>query len=179
MIDEGLSQNKMAKKMGCSQTNIRYWLGRFGLKTKTKHKQHVGTDQYIQSQCQTHGETIFIFEKSRHGYRCRACRSGRVNDLRRAIKSKLVAAAGGKCIKCGYDRCVWALQFDHRDPTTKEREIGHLIRDRKLDAAMEEIKKCDLLCAVCHAETEYERWYIANMGLKLKWLKHPVEARRT
>lgn len=69
------------------------------------------------------------------------------------------------CVKCGYRKNTAALTFDHIDPTTKYRDkngrtVGiakMLIAGSKgsrysLDTILEEIKKCRVLCANCHAE---------------------------
>ena len=36
---------------------------------------------------------------------------------RRAIKKMLVQYKGGKCERCGYNRCIRALEFHHLDPS--------------------------------------------------------------
>jgi len=59
-----------------------------------------------------------------------------------------VAARGGRCEDCGYSRCVAALEFHHRDTSTKEFGVGGY--DGSLDRLRAEIQKCDLLCANCH-----------------------------
>jgi 5-methylcytosine-specific restriction endonuclease McrA len=62
---------------------------------------------------------------------------------------------GGKCQKCGYDKCLAALQFHHRDASSKKFEISSALGNRisvtkeELDV---ELSKCDLLCANCHTE---------------------------
>lgn len=44
-----------------------------------------------------------------------------------------------------------AMDFDHRDPTTKSYGIAELRRQACSWAKMEaEIAKCDLVCACCH-----------------------------
>lgn len=73
---------------------------------------------------------------------------------RRERKLRLVEQCGGKCNLCGYDRCVAALEFHHRDPTTKKFNLG---KDNLLKAwgmVLAEAQKCDLLCANCHRELE-------------------------
>ena len=68
---------------------------------------------------------------------------------------------GGRFTLCGYDRCLNALQFHHRDPATKHkfrRKNGVLIgltsasRFFSQQKIEDEAKKCDLVCANCHAE---------------------------
>ena len=70
---------------------------------------------------------------------------------KRRIKERLIEEAGGKCVLCGYDRCVAALDFHHLDPTEKDLRIS---RCSSYDEAKREAKKCRLLCANCHREVE-------------------------
>jgi hypothetical protein len=60
----------------------------------------------------------------------------------------LVEACGGKCTDCGYSHSAHALDFHHRDPSTKEFAVGSFSGSKERLRA--EIAKCDLLCANCH-----------------------------
>ena len=106
--------------------------------------------------CQKHGYTLHS-KKSSGGWRCRKCSSEAVQ--RRRIKLKLMAIdyKGGKCEKCGYDKCIEALDFHHTDPTQKDFAIS----DRNLKLDWEDIKKeldkCKLLCSNCHREEHNKR----------------------
>lgn len=43
------------------------------------------------------------------------------------------------------------MDFDHRDPATKTKAVSQLISEcRSMDIILEEIAKCDLVCANCH-----------------------------
>jgi 5-methylcytosine-specific restriction endonuclease McrA len=67
---------------------------------------------------------------------------------RRRRKRELVALFGGACMECGYALSVAALEFHHRNATTKEFSIAKFGGSNvKL---MAEAAKCDLLCANCH-----------------------------
>ena len=66
----------------------------------------------------------------------------------------LVAEAGGRCVRCGYDRCLAALHFHHASRGRKAFALGGGGVVRSLDAARSEARKCVLLCANCHAEVE-------------------------
>ncbi len=60
-------------------------------------------------------------------------------------------------MRCGYDRCLRALTFHHRDPNAKAFPLDArncANRAERLLAA--EAEKCDILCANCHAEVEDE-----------------------
>jgi 5-methylcytosine-specific restriction endonuclease McrA len=80
---------------------------------------------------------------------------------RRLTKQKLVTMTGGKCQVCGYERCIDALQFHHLNPAEKSFSIGES-RYNFFDKLVEEVKKCVLLCANCHAEVEAEITQVPN-----------------
>lgn len=75
----------------------------------------------------------------------------------RAIKHQLILYKGGKCEKCGYNKCEGALQFHHKDPTQKEFTVSqiNLSKELNMNILYKEIDKCELLCANCHAEEHY------------------------
>jgi len=70
------------------------------------------------------------------------------------VKRLLVEDAGGRCVRCGYDRCVAALEFHHLDPAEKRFALSTRGVARSLEKARVEASKCVLLCANCHAEVE-------------------------
>lgn len=80
--------------------------------------------------------------------------SGRVSKRRRKIKKQAVELLGGKCNKFGYDKCLRALQFHHINPALKKFGIAEKGITRAWSEVVEELKKCILLCANCHAEQE-------------------------
>jgi len=53
------------------------------------------------------------------------------------------------CVKCGQNHPA-TLDFHHIDSSTKEASVNKLIKYRAFKRAMEEVKKCDVLCANCH-----------------------------
>lgn len=69
-----------------------------------------------------------------------------------SVKLELVEMLGGSCVNCGYNRSVAALHFNHLGIETKKNNIGTLIGQKLYAQAREEAKKCNLLCANCHAE---------------------------
>lgn len=64
---------------------------------------------------------------------------------------KLKLDCGGKCVECGYNRCLDVLEFHHLDTTQKFNTVNRLMRI-SLGAARREAKKCILVCANCHRE---------------------------
>jgi hypothetical protein len=51
----------------------------------------------------------------------------------------------------------WILQFDHRPGTMKVGNIVDLYKKISFDAVKEEIEKCDVVCANCHADRTHSR----------------------
>jgi 5-methylcytosine-specific restriction endonuclease McrA len=80
-------------------------------------------------------------------------KSNNVKDWRNNNKQKMLDAMGGKCQICGYSRCNGALEFHHIDPTAKEIGFGKLrANPQAWLKIIEELKKCILLCSICHKE---------------------------
>jgi hypothetical protein len=80
-------------------------------------------------------------------------RSEAVIRWRKNTKNKMVAAMGGCCQVCGYNRCVDALEFHHIDPSKKEMGFGKVRANPKsISKIAEELKKCIMLCSICHKE---------------------------
>jgi hypothetical protein len=78
----------------------------------------------------------------------------RVAEWRRRTKRTLVEEAGGCCQLCGYNRCMAALEFHHKDRKTKKFGLSLRGVTRSIETLREEAKKCVLLCSNCHAEVE-------------------------
>ena len=55
---------------------------------------------------------------------------------------------------CGYDKCIKALQFHHKDSMQKDFEIADFYNSSKFDIERlkNEVDKCTLLCSNCHIE---------------------------
>ena len=77
----------------------------------------------------------------------------RVSATRRKNVALLKEEAGNCCSKCGYDKCIAALEFHHPDPNVKEGKI--IGSTASLEKQRAEAAKCVLLCANCHREAHY------------------------
>jgi hypothetical protein len=74
---------------------------------------------------------------------------------RKERKEKLVQAKGGKCLLCGYNRCLRALEFHHVDEEQKQDKSFAISSNGMLAAwktLLGEVKKCVLVCSNCHRE---------------------------
>lgn len=68
-------------------------------------------------------------------------------------KKKALEYLGSKCIKCGYNKCLGALDFHHLNPKEKEIAINQaLSRHWSWNRLKDELDKCVILCANCHRE---------------------------
>lgn len=65
----------------------------------------------------------------------------------------MVAAMGGCCQGCGYNKCYNALEMHHLDPSGKDFSFGKVIASpRAWPVIVKELKKCVLVCSNCHRE---------------------------
>ncbi len=79
-----------------------------------------------------------------------------VKAWRKATKQRMVAAMGGKCQCCGYDRCTESMDFHHIDPEQKEMSLGSVrANPTAWGAIVNELRKCILICRNCHGEIHY------------------------
>jgi len=68
-------------------------------------------------------------------------------------KKFLINAFGGKCCLCGYNKCLAALSFHHRDPKDKKFNLSKFAGNSELTyEVLRELTKVVLLCSNCHAE---------------------------
>lgn len=134
-----------------SVSAVRHWLQKHGLETSGMGWRHQQTRRareaslkQISRNCAHHGVTTFILEGPGY-YRCSKCRREAVSRWRRRAKLRLIDAAGGH---------PSALHFHHLDPNQKRYTLSRAGHTRKFADALEEARKCVLLCANCHAEVE-------------------------
>ena len=101
------------------------------------------------------GENWPLSWKKHYNYSCQPC----FNARRTAHRSSMVKYVqeyklNMGCVRCGYNDYAVALQLDHIDPSTKDcsHTSGSAYRsDWSLERLKEEIDKCQVLCANCHA----------------------------
>ena len=60
------------------------------------------------------------------------------------------------CIDCGIEYPYYVMQFDHVRGE-KVGDLGKLAQKRSIPKLLEEIAKCDVVCANCHAVRTFER----------------------
>jgi hypothetical protein len=98
--------------------------------------------------CKTCGK---IYHQSSRNLECSTCRN---RKRRLDIKLKLIEYKGGKCEICGYSKCNSALEFHHKDSSTKDDTIS-LMMSQEYEVIKKEVDKCNLLCSNCHRELHH------------------------
>ncbi len=164
LIEEGYSANQLAKKFGKCLTTIRYWLTKLGLKTKYKsfkqgyHKEQGLINNGTCTLCgvELNDETAYKrTERDAYQCYCKKCFCKSCKKTRTDYKEKAIDYKGGSCIKCGYDKNIFALEFHHLNPNEKEFNPSGMYR-RSWEIAQKELDKCDLLCSNCHREEHFK-----------------------
>lgn len=90
--------------------------------------------------------------RARHPERDKATRDRQRLD-RRARIAEIKAQAG--CARCGFDD-PRALDFHHLDPASKTLAVSQLIARASWQAVLDEIDRCEVVCANCHRILHHE-----------------------
>jgi hypothetical protein len=61
------------------------------------------------------------------------------------------------CADCAERFPPCAMDFDHRDPSTKEQRVTAMIGRAGISRILAEVAKCDIVCANCHRARTYGR----------------------
>jgi len=118
----------------CKYCNINKEDTEFRIKNKNKQLKNGNVVDFRSNQC----------------YECEKIESNNRNKaLKLNLKQKLVNYKGGKCERCGYNECLDALDFHHKDPFKKEFAISSSYNFEK---SIIEVDKCSLLCKNCHTK---------------------------
>lgn len=86
--------------------------------------------------------------KDGRGSRCKVCETIYKYEARRKKKQLLVEYLGGKCVRCGYNKNIAALDFHH----INGKDFAISEKDYSFEKMKKEVSKCELLCANCHRE---------------------------
>lgn len=80
-----------------------------------------------------------------------------IPPYRQKIKELAVEYKGGKCKKCGYNKCIWSLEFHHVNSLEKEFSLSKY-QSFRWDKVKKELDKCILVCSNCHRELHYNEY---------------------
>lgn len=82
------------------------------------------------------------------------------NRQRKRLRAILWDVKQRPCQDCGGSFHPWVMELDHRDGSTKTAAVADLASKGCTDARLlEEIEKCDVVCANCHRMRTYRRLY--------------------
>ena len=162
LISENLSTRKIAEHIGKSQSSVKHWLKKYGLKTNNNLFGENDVKRYEQThrvcpKCKDNLEINNFYKRGGilfDSTYCKSCTNSQTVDRMVSFKLKCVEYKGGKCIECNYNKYYGALEFHHLDPTLKDFSISQLRAYSFDKIVMEELDKCVLLCNRCHREVE-------------------------
>jgi hypothetical protein len=150
LIDNGFTYSQISKQLNIPTSTLQHRLKKLNLKTKLAQNYDKKCEV-----CDTHliGKQQKFCSKQCKMTTCYKSINLNLKKRRKERRDSIIELKGGKCIRCGYSKCNDALHFHHREPELKKFELSRTeILNHTFDIILEEVNKCDLLCANCHAE---------------------------
>ncbi len=149
-IQRGLSLRAIAKTLGTSPTNVRYWIRKHGPKLKQRPfgAGYVAPKtSYKCGQCGQTDPAKFYGHKRKI---CGPCQNAYNIKQGRDRQLRAVKELGGRCLACGFDLYPCSLDIHHKNPEAKAPNFRSM-RGWSWERTLVELKKCILLCKNCHA----------------------------
>lgn len=149
LIEKDFTLKQIAKEFGKGPTTIRYWLKKYGLKTKRGRRGKHPKDFETLRKCKC-GETdpnkFYGHKKSV----CAKCHSKYTLEKGRENRRKSIEYLGGECLECGWKKFGSGFDIHHLNP--KEKDVAFAsMRSWSWERTKKELDKCILLCKCCHA----------------------------
>ncbi len=91
------------------------------------------------------------YDRQYYAERGRAARAARNRE--RANKARAWMASvkeGMSCRDCNETFPAWVMHWDHLPEFEKAGDVSEMVTSRTRAAVLEELKKCELVCANCH-----------------------------
>lgn len=152
MLDDGLNTQQMAERLNCTRRTISNAINRNNLESPRNKNIRLNI-KYCAGCNKTLDRSFFYTKYKKNSSLCKNCILSNNKSNRHIIKQQCVNYLGGSCSKCGYNKCLAALDFHHLDPKQKDKEyINFRFTFEKMKS---ELDKCILLCANCHREEHY------------------------
>ena len=104
--------------------------------------------------CNKNKSLTEFYKSTKSSSYCKSCIVLSNKERQRKTKKLAIDYKGGECIKCGYKKCIAALEFHHIDPTTKDKDYFNS-RGGLTEELKSELDKCILLCSNCHREEHH------------------------
>ena len=136
-LETDLNCIDIAKKVKLHRTTVSRLLKNNDITVKAKIKK-------IYIYCEDCGKEML--DNSRNRKRCGSCNT---SLRRRKLKKKAIDYLGGKCEKCGWSGHPVGFDFHHKYDKSFNINTS-TITSRKWSLLIEELDKCELLCAICH-----------------------------
>jgi hypothetical protein len=165
-IEKSYTYKQLSDHFLVSQSTIRHWMKKYGLKTKNNRYNNAGKRSALVCKMCNDSTPDNFYKRGvdEHYHLCKSCFKKTHGAKRlarsRRVKAEWVAYKGGACVKCGYNRCSAALEFHHLDPNQKDPNWNS-IRHLELEVIKTELDKCQLLCSNCHRELHFG---VENLG---------------
>jgi hypothetical protein len=156
LIEDNASLNQITKEMDKSQSSVRHWLKKYGLKTKRGPKGKLPKDFKRKRKCKC-GETRSDKFYGNKTQICAICHNKYNHENGKKKRKKALVYLGNKCIHCGYDKYDCSLEIHHINPKEKDTAFDTM-RYWSWERLEKELQKCILLCKCCHAA--YHNGYI-------------------
>ena len=161
LVEKNFSQREIAKALNVSQTNLRYWMNKFEVKTKINKYNQQNYKLSVEKKCPTCQEVKKIEDfyqrtskdrKHEVGGYCKKCSN--LYDGRRVkeVKIRMLEYKGCECEHCKLklkDSHYSVFEFHHINPKEKDIKFKK-IKFQKWEFIKNELDKCILLCANCH-----------------------------
>ncbi len=161
LVSQNKSIREISKETGKSYTTVKYWLKKYDLKTNFKSFSNGYQNSNLSTHCKhcsvllTENNVYHSINKKtnkiKKSFICKSCVNKNTAKRWKSSKLKVVEYKGGKCCKCGYNKCIDALEFHHVDPNEKDKSFSN-IKLKKWETIKQELDKCILVCANCHRE---------------------------
>ncbi len=164
LYKQGLGVVEISQKLRCAKSTISYHCNKIGLYTKDKRfsEEKVKDYQLLYDNGKSLKEIGELYNISRQALSKRIknkrlkisqkTNSGKrsTKSYRKRTKEKCVKYKGGKCERCGYNKCIQALDFHHINPKEKDFTISG--GTKSFESLKSELDKCILVCKNCHSE---------------------------
>lgn len=75
----------------------------------------------------------------------------------RSHAKALLELRAAPCHDCHRTYSPFSMEFDHRDARTKVQEVTRMVGRASLQRILEEVAKCDVVCANCHRMRTFRR----------------------
>ena len=157
LFNSGLSYDQISKQLRCSKGTISYHCSKLIKNDYTPELLKKYQDYYDQGNSIKKTATNFKLTRQTLAKKLNL-RGNQTSEYkviirknyRALVKKKAVEYKGGECERCGYNKCMRALDFHHLNP--KEKDFAISGGTKSFESLKAELDKCILVCRNCHSE---------------------------